>query len=247
MKIQPARRERFLLFVLLLLIPVAAPAQQQFNYTNNDGIWIYTTNGSTANLLKYENTVAATAVAIPATFSSKPVISIGESAFSPASAGALVSVSIPDTVSSIGDSAFLNSTVTSVLISDNVTNIGSYAFENSSLTGVIIPGSVLTIGLSAFQSCTNLTNVVFNLGLTKIGTNMFDRCTALTNGIVIPDSVISIGPFAFFNTVFTNVLIAGSVATIGEEAFGECYNLRSVQFLGNAPSAIRRFTFRIEI
>ena len=72
-------------------------------------------------------------------------------------------VTIPDSVTSIGNYAFSGcSSLTSVTIPDSVTSIGDYAFQScSSLTSVTIPDSVTSIGDSAFYWCSSLTSVTF--------------------------------------------------------------------------------------
>ena len=70
------------------------------------------------------------------------------------------SYAIPSTVKSIGESAFMNCySLKSVTIPDSVTSIGSYAFASSNLTGITIPASVTNIGIGAFQGCVALTSV----------------------------------------------------------------------------------------
>ena len=71
---------------------------------------------------------------------------------------------IPDSVTSIGDCAFLDcKSLTSIVIPDSVTSIGEYAFYNcSSLTSIVIPDSVTSIRESAFQDCSSLTTITFN-------------------------------------------------------------------------------------
>jgi hypothetical protein len=71
------------------------------------------------------------------------------------------SYAIPNSVTSIADSAFNNCNLTSVTIPDTVTNIGSYSFEDGSLRSVTIPASVTTIGVYAFVACTNLHQAFF--------------------------------------------------------------------------------------
>ena len=74
----------------------------------------------------------------------------------------LTSISIPSSVTSIGNSAFYNcSRLTSLEIPNSVTNIGNAAFSAcSSLTSVEIPNSVTRIGNSAFEYCTNLCYII---------------------------------------------------------------------------------------
>ena len=75
----------------------------------------------------------------------------------------LTSVTIPDSVTSIGYRAFAGcQSLTSVTIGNGVTSIGRGAFEYcSGLTSVTIPDSVTSIGETAFGSCSGLTSVTF--------------------------------------------------------------------------------------
>ena len=76
----------------------------------------------------------------------------------------LASITIPDSVTSIGEYAFRNcSSLTSVVIGDSVTSIGKYAFFNCiSLTSVVIGDSVTSIGYAAFANCSSLKTVYYN-------------------------------------------------------------------------------------
>ncbi|MBQ0118205.1 MAG: leucine-rich repeat domain-containing protein, partial [Bacteroidales bacterium] len=84
---------------------------------------------------------------------------IGEGAY--IGCNGLTSVTIPNSVTTIGNDAFNNcSSLTSVTIGNSVTTIGNYAFcDCSGLTSVTIPNSVTTIGNRAFQYCRGLTSV----------------------------------------------------------------------------------------
>jgi hypothetical protein len=130
--------------------------------------------------------------------------------------------------------------LTSVTIGNSVTSIGTSAFQgNTALTSVTIPNSVTSIGTYAFY-VTGLTSVTFSgtPNLTSIGQGVFSN-TALTS-IIIPNSVTSIGEGAFyFDTELTSVTIGNSVTSIADNAFGENPKLTSVTFLGTtAPPTI---------
>lgn len=100
-------------------------------------------------------------------------------------------------VTMIDHAAFFNSVVTSVTIPDSVTSIGDDAFVNCpQLTNISIPNSVTYIGFSAFSSCTSLKSITLPSSLSFISGALFLGCSQLTT-IHIPVSVTSIGNNAF--------------------------------------------------
>ena len=105
---------------------------------------------------------------------------------------------IPDSVTSIGECAFLEcNSLTSIIIPDSVTSIGMWAFALcNSLTSINIPDSVTTIGNHAFYNCKSLTSINISNGVMSIGDNAFEGCVSLKS-INIPDSITSIGDYAF--------------------------------------------------
>jgi BspA type Leucine rich repeat region (6 copies) len=211
---------KLLPLMLLLALPVTARAQ--FNFTTNSGaltITGYTGPGG--------------AVTIPATTNGYPITSIGAQAFS---GTGLTSVTIPDSVTSIGQEAFYGCTnLTNAMIPNSVTSIGQAAFDEcTSLTSVTVPNGVTSIGEAAFIDCTSLTSVTIPNSVTNIAEAAFDGCTSLTS-VTIPHSVTGIGEYAFSGSGLTNVTIPNGVASIGTYAFEDCTNLTSSYFLGNAP------------
>ena len=89
-----------------------------------------------------------------------------------------------------------------VTIPHSVTSIGNFAFSScTSLTSVTIPNSVTSIGNSAFSRCESLTSVTIPDSVTSIGDYAFQFCRSLTS-VTIPDSVTSIGDYAFFGCSF---------------------------------------------
>ena len=116
--------------------------------------------------------------------------------------GAAADVTIPSRyqgkpVTMIDHAAFFNSAVTSVTIPDSVTSIFDEAFINCpKLTNISIPNSVTYIGFSAFSSCTSLKSITLPSSLSFISGALFLGCSQLTT-IHIPVSVTSIGNNAF--------------------------------------------------
>ncbi len=114
-------------------------------------------------------------------------------------------------------------------IPNNVTSIGDSAFYAcNSLTAITIPESVTSIGTSAFYECTGLTSITIRNGVTSIGDEAFYQCDSLTT-ISIPNSVKSIGNRAFsWCDGLTSITIGKSVTYIGEYVFAGCRSLTSV-------------------
>lgn len=116
--------------------------------------------------------------------------------------GTAADVTIPNCykgkpVTAINNAAFPNSAVTSVTIPDSVTSISDEAFINCpKLTNISIPNSVTYIGFSAFSSCTSLKSITLPSSLSFISGALFLGCSQLTT-IHIPVSVTSIGNNAF--------------------------------------------------
>lgn len=80
-------------------------------------------------------------------------------------------------VTTIGNSAFYNASLSSVTIPNSVVNIGQYAFSGCSrLTSVDMPNSVVSIGEYAFAGCSKLRSFIFSGEIpVSIGANCFSR------------------------------------------------------------------------
>ena len=156
------------------------------------------------------------------------VLSIGGHAFF--GCASLTNVIIPESVTSIGEDAISCCTsLTSITIPESVTSIGQYAFSScTSLTNVIIPESVVSIGGGAFSGCTSLTSIAIPESVTSISNGVFASCTSLTN-VIIPESVVSIESYAFSDcTSLTGIAIPASVTSLGNYAFSSCTSLTSI-------------------
>jgi hypothetical protein len=153
-------------------------------------------------------------VVIPGKLDGKPVTRIVE--FRDFFAEPLTSVTIPNSVTEIGQQAFTNNQLTSVTIPDSVTYLSG--FLNNQLTSVTIPNSVTEIGSYAFAK-NRLTSVTIPDSVIEIGQQAFTN-NQLTS-VTIPDSVTTIGSSAFSENQLTSVSIPNSVTEIGGAAFEE--------------------------
>ena len=96
---------------------------------------------------------------------------------------------IPAGVTSIGESAFYATDLTSIEIPAGVTSIGAWAFCVTGLTSIEIPASVTSIGMRAFQNCTSLATVTVYAPSCTLGANAFLNCNKLANIYVFSDLV----------------------------------------------------------
>ena len=110
-----------------------------------------------------------------------------------------------------------------------VTSIGESAFQRTDITSVTIPDSVKNIDNNAFKSCDSLKSVSIGNGVTSIGELAFCYCDRL-DSVIIGNSVKSIGARAFRGTALTSITIPGSVTSIGDDVFQLCESLTSVIF-----------------
>ena len=181
----------------------------------------------------------------------------------------------------VSDYAFFNCKgLTSITISDSVKSIGVSAFSGcSGLTSITIPDSVTSIGVSAFSGCSGLTSITIPDSVTSIGDSAFSGCSGLTS-ITVPDSVTSIGDYAFSgcsklqdiyitdiaawcnisgldnlmgddssnknlyvnNELVTSITIPNGVTAISSYAFRNCSGLTSVT-IGNGVTSIGYYAF----
>jgi hypothetical protein len=194
-----------------LLLP--AVVQAQFSYTINNG---------TATITGYTGSDGTGA--IPDTTNGYPVTAIADYAFYGNST--LTNLTIPSSITNIGMLEFqvcYNLTnVTVDVANPNYASAGGVLFDKAMATLLQCPG-----GLAGSYTIPS--------GVTSIGANAFQYCGQLT-GVTIPNTVNSIGGWAFYNTGLTSAMIPASVTNIGYLAFaGYAGPLASINVDGANP------------
>ena len=174
-------------------------------------------------------------VAIPLMLGGAKVTSIGQEAFRECQG--LVAVTIPPSVTNIGDVAFYSCDIKSVNIPASVTSIGREAFRwCRALESVTIPSNLKILEQGVFAS-TGLTSVTIPTNVTSIGRGAVAGCVGLT-AMTIPDSVTNIGIDAFRGSGrVKSVTIPSSVRSISDHAFAVCGELTTVTMRGERPTA----------
>ncbi len=149
----------------------------------------------------------------------------------------LTSVTLPNSVTEIGDNAFYDCRdLASVSLGGGITYIGENGFGAcGALTSIVLPNNLTRMGASAFENCIGLTSINIPDSIASIENSTFNGCNALTS-ISIPDKVVSIGDYAFDDcSALTSVTIGKSVTSIGDGAFGHSNGLTTVVSLATIP------------
>jgi hypothetical protein len=183
---------------------------------------------------------------------------IGSFAFSATTA--LSSFEIPNSVTSLGEGLFRESSVQSVTFQQgsqittlpasflygaaiqnfdipyDITTLGTAVFSQSALRSIRIPPTVRSMGSSIFSDCSYLSEVIFEQGmvLQELPSNTFFGCTALQT-VTLPYTVTSIGASAFRNSGLTSFTLPATVNNLGANAFYGCAYLTDFFFASGTP------------
>jgi hypothetical protein len=140
----------------------------------------------------------------------------------------LVSITIPNSVKTIGNTAFYQSHIKNIDIPYGVTTIGNLAISYGKFENINIPDSVTNVGDQAFAANGDLKYIKIGSGVTTIGARAFNSSSGeLTINCNIP-STTSGTSSTFYGARFSSILIGEGVQSIGKYAFNGCANLASI-------------------
>ena len=240
--------------MMITMLPLSAvtafaadtPSSTEQEISVGDYKYAYTVNagGSTATITEFRGPVdpkntGPYDIDIPEKLGNYTVTVLGEDSFSTDDFDSplydihhtkIHSVTIPQSVTSIGKDAFAQCrALQSLTIDDAATSIGDWAFcECYKLTTLSLGENITTIGDDAFEDCRILNNVTIPQSVTSIGKHAFEFCYKM-DSLTIKDAATSIGEYAFCDCQKLETLSLGkNITTIGDDAFRGCYDLECI-------------------
>ena len=143
-------------------------------------------------------------------------------------------VTLPDSVTKVGENAFSSCPVTNITLPDSVTQIGKRAFYYcKSLEKVTLPSRLTRIEAGTFEEC-KLKSIVLPAGITSIGDRAFFNCEHLET-IEFPDGLQGIGYGAFTWCKLSQINLPASLVRIGNAAFSSCAALNDIRVAEENP------------
>ncbi len=176
----------------------------------------------------FENCTSLQNVTIPA-----GVTVLNDFVFS--NCASLATVTFNPNITRIGESAFYNNVFTTVSLPESVETIGKSAFRScANLTSIYIPNATNTIGDSAFIDCTALTTASIPDGVQNMGSSVFVHNKDLT--VTIRYLTGSIADSLLEKQGCCHVILDEDITKVGDLVFAYCYDLKDVSYGKNATN-----------
>lgn len=245
------RKTVLLLLALALALGCFAPAGAESTvYTDATNTYQYILNkDGTAELVLYVAEPAEENATIPAAVDGHTVTSISGSTFAAERCAGIVSIAIPDSVTTIESNPFYEcASLTAISVSaehpvftfqdgaliDQTNHVLVAYARGLSATGCTVPQGVTAIGIDAFYKNDVLTSITLPEGVAFIEAEAFGWCSALTS-ITLPSTLTAIRTNGFAAcTALASLAIPDSVTTVEEAAFEHCESLTLTVGAGSA-------------
>jgi hypothetical protein len=207
--------------IVLDLKGVTQLKTEQYGYDEDDGGWAYRMVDTDELESQIFNGMSVEEIDLPESI----IKTIGYEAF--CNSKDLLSISIPNSVTSVRDRAFLSCSklktvyslgsitelsvdmfgycyeLTDIVLTEKITSIGSYCFEYCNFESLTIPSSVTYIGGYVFMKNTNLKSINIQANIEEIPGNSFYECQSLSE-VTLSESIQRVGSSAFYNTALTD-------------------------------------------
>ena len=161
------------------------------------------------------------------------------------------SISLPSTLTSIGNSALEECAFTSITLPEGLETIGDYAFLGSKFSSITLPSTLTSIGGSAFNDCQSLTSITIPAKVTSIGESAFQNCIALETVTMLRATPPTLGDLAFYDysnpAIIIPALTTINVPAVNVEDYKAATNWSDYAALivagGGAPATTTTFTY----
>jgi hypothetical protein len=205
-----------LLILLLIGGFLVTPSTPVAALVYHEGDFDYIVSGSGATITGYNGSGGV--ITIPSTLGGFTTVAIGDYAFSSPKGVFVTSFTLPKSVNSIGEGAFMNTGLTQVTITSSIANIGWGAFA--------VCNSLVKIDVdTANPRYASMEGVLYDKAINTLIQYPGHRMGHFS----IPNSVTSIGDLGFFNCkLLSSVAIGTSVTSIGNQSFTHCDSLTSI-------------------
>lgn len=220
----------------LFLIPGGTAGTALVTFDGSNPLHWLSSNNTTIRVDTYQGNIVLPQTVTASNGGTYTIVGIGQEAFMGCRAHdnltGLTGITLPSSVTSLGEGAFAYTSLTTLAATDLPTTItalptGCFGYCQD-LTTVTLPTSIQVVGKQAFSSCSTLATLTLNEGLTTIGERAFFGCSKLTT-LTLPSTVTSIGKMAFYNSGMKTIdLSASGLTTLSEGLFTACKDLTSV-------------------
>lgn len=133
-------------------------------------------------------------------------------------------------ITTIADNGINYNMIGEIILPNTITSIGNSAFfQCTAIKNIVIPNGVTSIGNETFYECGNLENISLPSTLQAIGQRVFVMCGNLKS-VVIPNGVTTIGEDVFAQTGLVTITFPNTVTTLARSVFSQCTQLKTIYF-----------------